>query len=136
MDRLFLDANVLFSAVYRSDTGLRRLWELGVVLTTSDYAVQEARRNLDTPAQQARLDAILKEVTVIAEVLLPPSLVQAVELPDKDVPILAGTLAAGATHLVTGDARHFGRHFGPRLHGVLVVTPAQYVRGYGSEGAR
>lgn len=135
MDRLFLDANVLFSAAYRSDAGLRRLWDIGVVLTTSTHAVQEARRNLDTPGQQARLDAVLKEVTIVSEVLLPPSLVESVELPDKDIPIVAGALAAGATHLVTGDARHLGRHFGRGLHGVLVVTPAQYLRGHASEGA-
>jgi hypothetical protein len=28
VDRLFLDANVLFSAAYRADSGLLRLWDL------------------------------------------------------------------------------------------------------------
>jgi len=28
MDRLFLDANVLFSAVYRPNPGLLKLWKL------------------------------------------------------------------------------------------------------------
>ncbi len=31
MDRLFLDANVLFSAAYRDDSGLQRLWDLSDV---------------------------------------------------------------------------------------------------------
>jgi len=36
MDRLFLDANVLFSAAYRPQVGLVRLWKLkDVVLCSS-----------------------------------------------------------------------------------------------------
>lgn len=30
MDKLFLDANILFSAAYRSNAGLLRLWEFEV----------------------------------------------------------------------------------------------------------
>lgn len=47
MDRVFLDANVLYSAAYSRDAGLQRLWKLPQVeLLTSAYAVGEARRNL------------------------------------------------------------------------------------------
>ena len=47
MDRLFLDANVLFSAAYRPNAGLLRLWRLpDVVLCTGRYALEEARTNL------------------------------------------------------------------------------------------
>ena len=50
MDSSFLDANVLFSAAYRSDAGLRKLWRLpGVRIVSSAYAVEEARRNLSQP---------------------------------------------------------------------------------------
>ena len=43
MDVVFLDANVLFSAAYRSEAGLQRLWDLkGVELVSSMYAVEEA----------------------------------------------------------------------------------------------
>ena len=42
-----MDANILFSAAYRSDAGLKRLWKLpGARLITSAYAVEEARRNM------------------------------------------------------------------------------------------
>ena len=34
--------------------------------------------------------------------------------------------AAGATHLITGDVRHFGAYLGERVLGVWVVTPALY----------
>ena len=51
MDRLFLDANVLFSAAYRPSAGLLIFWKLaGVQLLSSRYAVAEALANLDEPA--------------------------------------------------------------------------------------
>jgi predicted nucleic acid-binding protein len=52
MGRLFLDANVLFSAAYRPEAGLVRLWTLkDVVLCTSHYAAEEASLNLSDDVQ-------------------------------------------------------------------------------------
>ena len=71
MDRLFLDANVLFSAAYRSDAGLSRLWQLGDVhLLTSTYAVEEARRNLIVSARRDHLARLLRTVQVVG---VPPT---------------------------------------------------------------
>jgi hypothetical protein len=54
--RVFLDANVLFSAAWREDAGLLRLWRRADArLITSPYAVDEAFRNLETTAQRERL---------------------------------------------------------------------------------
>jgi hypothetical protein len=52
----------------------------------------------------------------------------AVSLPDKDAPILLAAVAARATHLVTGDLRHFGPFFGKNVAGVTILTPADYLR--------
>lgn len=129
MDRLFLDANVLFSAAYRADSGLLVFWRrLEVELVSSTYATHEARRNLPTRGQVARLEELLTDVGLVPDVVLPEAVASSVDLPEKDRPILAGALAAGATHLITGDVRHFGRYFGTRLHGVRVLTPARYLR--------
>jgi len=35
-------------------------------------------------------------------------------------------MEAQATHLITGDVRHFGPYFGKTIEGILIVTPAQY----------
>jgi hypothetical protein len=51
-----------------------------------------------------------------------------VELAEKDAPILLAAIGARATHLLTGDVRDFGRYFGKRLGGVLVLTPGEYLR--------
>jgi len=129
VDRLFVDANVLFSAVYREDAGVARLWRLDTaVLLTSDYAVAEARRNLANEDQRDRLRRLIENVEVTSGGSVDPRNRQGIELPDKDWPIVGGAMAAGATHLITGDVRHFGRYFGQRVLGVLVMPPAQYLR--------
>ncbi len=131
MQRVFLDANVLFSAAYRGKSGLTRLWELsGVELVTSAYAVEEARRNLASADQLARLARLPSRARVVPESDAPVP--AGVLLPDKDLPILKAAVAAEATHLVTGDVRDFGRYFGKRIAGILVVAPAEFIKGWKS----
>ena len=108
MKRVFLDANVLFSAAYRSDAAVRRLWQLKIAaLMTSAYAAEEARRNLANPAQLAALEELLNSIQVMPE--SPQYLPWASKLvPDKDAPILAAAIGARADVLLTGDIKHFG----------------------------
>ena len=126
MDRLFLDANVLFSAAYRRDAGIARLWRFGdVELMTSPYAAEEARTNLIERDQRQRLGTLLERVRIVIGISgLPPG----ITLPEKDRPILQAAIQAGATHLLTGDKRHFGKYLGQRYGGVLVLAPAEYFR--------
>lgn len=126
-DRLFLDANVLFSAAYRSDTGLRVLWSYrGVTLLTTAYAAEEARRNLPDDAARSRLERLMNAVDLVSDVLT-GDLPDGVDLPDKDRPILLSAVAANATHLITGDRAHFGRFFGRSIAGILIERPADYI---------
>ena len=55
---------------------------------------------------------------------------EGVSLPEKDVPILLAAIEARATHLLTGDLRHFGSYFGKRVEGILVLHPGKYLRRY------
>src|SRR6266436_268628 len=121
MDRLFLDANVLFSAAYRSDTGLLELWKLReVVLCSSRYALEEARINLSNEVQRTRLVRLAGKVRLFdAGEREPP---HGVALPEKDVPILLAAIEANATHLLTGDIRHSGSFFGKRVEGILSLA--------------
>ena len=96
MDRLFLDANVLLSAAYRSDTGLLELRKLKeVVLCSSRYALEEARINLNSEVQRTRLVRLAGKVQLFeaGERGLP----HGVALPEKDVPILLAAIEAHAT---------------------------------------
>jgi predicted nucleic acid-binding protein len=167
MDRLFLDANVLFSAAYRPNAGLLQLWKLrGAVLCSSRYALEEARINSTDEAQKRRLSRLARSIQLFdppdrqpdrqpgrqrpADVSFPDpldlslpeavgvSLPEAVavslpkavgvSLPEKDWPIFSAALAARATHLITGDVRHFGPYFGKAVHGILIMTPARYLK--------
>jgi predicted nucleic acid-binding protein len=126
--RVFLDANVLFSAAYREGAGLVALWRLpGVTLLTSAYAAEEARRNLDSEEQRARLAGLLARMNVVAEpaeVPLPKDL----RLAAKDEPILRAAIASGATHLLTGEWRDFGEWIGKKVAGVKIQTPGEFLR--------
>lgn len=127
MDRVFLDANVLFSAAYRSDSRLRRLFTLrGVTFITSAYAVEEARRNLGTAQQRHSLQQLCGKVEIVPITM--PDLPPAIALPESDRPILSAAISARATHLLTGDIKDFGRYFGQKLEGVLILAPAMYLR--------
>jgi len=125
--RVFLDANVLFSAAYRRDAELRKLWKLpNVNLVTSLYAVEEARRNLDAQEQIKDLEVLLQdiEVTVAAPEDRPLALAQ--KLSDKDRPILLAAIAARATHLLTGDTKDFGSLYRKTVEDVLILPPAEF----------
>jgi uncharacterized protein len=128
VDRVFLDANVLFSAAYREDSGLRRLWDLAdAILVTSGYALEEARRNLDLPAQRERLADLAGRMAVVADAPGRAALPRGIELPEDDRPILAAAISAKATHLLSGDRRAFGPYYGKRVAGIRVLRPAEYL---------
>ena len=128
MDRVFLDANVLYSAAYLEQSGLARLWTLDDVdLLTSAYGLEEARRNLamDRPEAVTRLERLCNAITTVNApqgLKLPAN----VQLDDKDQPILLAAIHGRADYLLTGDARHFAHFYGKRIATVLVLRPAQY----------
>lgn len=135
MDRLFLDANVLFSAAYRRNAGLLQFWKLrDVILCSSHYALEEARINSNNEAQKSRLSRLARSIQLFnatdrqlpVDVSAPDPL--GVSLPNKDWPIFFAAVAARATHLITGDLRHFGPYFGKTIQGILIITPALYLK--------
>jgi len=127
--RVFLDANILFSAAWRKDSGLLRLWKLkGVKLFTSTYAAQEADRNLENAAQKKRLQKLLHRVTTGARVSNSTALAMRVNLPEKDLPILQAALDAKAHILLTGDIMHFGLYLGTSVDNTKIMLPADFLR--------
>ena len=128
-----MDANVLFCAAYRPDAGLRRFWGLPRArLVTSAYVAEEARRNLSDPGQRRELEELLGSVEVVPTAApTDHPLFLTMELADKDRPVLLAAIdvRAGvrATHLLTGDFRHFGAYYGRRIGGILVLGPREYL---------
>lgn len=125
--RIFLDANVLFSAA-RSDGAMREFLRLlvssGHQLHADTYVVEEARRNLVSKAAGAvaALDEVLDRVTVSAFATGKPPLSTHV-LPEKDRPVLAAAIRLRCDVLVTGDRAHFGTLYGSTVDGVAIESP-------------
>src|SRR2546423_9775577 len=126
MDRLFLDANVLFSAAYQPAPRLLQLWKLkNAVLCSSRYALAEANINLENDEQRRRLTNLSAKLEFFEAP--PRELPRGIVLPEKDIPILLAATEARATHLLTGDVRDFGRYFGKKIAGVMIVLPGEYL---------
>jgi predicted nucleic acid-binding protein len=127
LERIFLDANVLFSIAYGSP-GLTRLWEWAqkrrCLLFASNYVIEEARRNLSDPDQMKRLDDFLSRVQIVPEV--DPHIPCPIDLPEKDRPVLLAAISIKAGYFLTGDMIHFGKYFGKTVGGVKICRPRQY----------
>jgi predicted nucleic acid-binding protein len=130
--RLFLDANILFTAAHNPkgkaalviEFGQAGLWQLA----TSAYALEEARRNLalkfpDSLERLAALTQGLRMSPDAADVDCPTG------LPDKDCPIYRAAHACRADGLLTGDLRDFGFLMNDRnkAGGLLVQTVADFL---------
>src|SRR4051794_22230499 len=101
MDRIFLDANVLFSAAYRPNAGLLQLWKAkNITLCSSRHALEEARSNLTQRRQKDRLERLARRIAWFDAA---GDLPLKIHLPAKDAPILLAAIEARATHLLTGD---------------------------------
>lgn len=126
--KLFLDANVLFSAANPESRLNRLFWMLARShdLISSDYAREETTRNVTAKRADwaGELDRTLRTVRIVASVNRPIP----VELFAKDRPILATAMRERCDRLVTGDKRHFGHLFGKTVEGVRVVTPLDLSR--------
>ena len=128
--RVFLDANVLFSAALNTRGGLRAFFTLAGAgmceLVASPYAIDEARRNIarKQAANAPALERLIAQISVCREAAA-DSVQWALStgLPEKDAPILAAAVDAKASMLVTGDRADFGFLYERELRGVSVLPP-------------
>ncbi|MSQ74055.1 MAG: putative toxin-antitoxin system toxin component, PIN family [Betaproteobacteria bacterium] len=128
--KLFLDANVVFSAAHREEGRAQELIALAAAnrctVVTSHHALEEARRNLEVKSRgfEKRLARLLERMVMVGEA--PSALVEwalSEGLPLQDASVLAAAVHAGADLLVTGDARDFGPFYDRVLRGAKVITP-------------
>ena len=130
--RVFLDANVLFSAC-RGAGAVRALLQLleegSHALVADAYVAEEARRNLAAKSGEAglsTLQALLGRLELAGIQHAPSVPDEAIAwLVAKDQPVLQAAVALRCDALVTGDKTHFGSHYGKRVGGVLICSPVQ-----------
>ena len=129
--RVFLDANVLFTAVYNPRGLARLLFDLhrrgSLSLLTSRLAIAEATVNLEIkkPAAVDDLRELVAE-TELVDAPTKPALI--LDLPSKDLAIFSAAVRGKATHLLTGDKKHFGRFFNKpkRTGGITIQTIREF----------
>ena len=129
--RIFLDANVLFSAS-KSAGAIRQLLQELLAgnhgLVADEYVATEARRNVLAKASGDApdyLEALLTQIEVSAVQYPATTQTSLLWLPEKDRPVLAAAMALKCDALVTGDRAHFGPGYGKTFEGVTVFSPAQ-----------
>lgn len=132
MKRVFLDANVLFTAAHNASGKAVLVIELGAGkhwrLCTSVYAVEEARRNISVkfPDALQRLDTLLGSVAVVQH---GTGAECPIKLREKDRTIFLSAMKCKATHLLTGDIRDFGPFMNQpeKTQGIIIQTVAEFL---------
>lgn len=121
--RVFLDANVLFSASSSGSAMAHMIADATekAIVMTSDVACAEARKNLFLKRSTwvPSFEELLNDIEVVhTSVFKLP-----VALADKDVPVLCAAIRAECDLFVTGDRTDFGHLFGTKVLGVEIITP-------------
>ena len=132
--RIFLDANILFSAA-KTDGAIRQLLEnlklAKHILVADTYVQAEASRNIAAKASEQAvrdLETLLGqiEVSTVQFAQSSSALQDATRwLPENDRPVLLAAMVLACDVLVTGDSTHFGPGYGKRFEGVFVCSPRQ-----------
>ena len=131
MNRAFVDASVLFSAIQSSTGYARDLLRLSlsqaVTLVVSSYVLDEVRVNLarKAPLKSEAFEAV---VALVGFVLAEPTTAQVQAAAEytvlKDAPVVAAAIAGRCRYLVTFDRKHL---LDPPAvsarSGLLIVTP-------------
>jgi len=130
--RLFLDANILFTAAHNPNGKSALVIELGAQghwkLFSSPYAMEEARRNLERkfPHTLDTLDSLQHGIRLVKHL---EGLNSPEGLAQKDQPIFQAALASKATHLLTGDLKDFGPFMNQpdKTCGICIQTVAAFL---------
>ena len=130
--RLFLDANILFTAAHNPNGKAALTIELGKrghwALATSLYASEEARRNLvrKFPRSLDGLNALLRDIPLVEP---RPGLPFPATLAERDRPIFQAAVTCQATHLLTGDLKDFSPFMNrpEETSGILVQSVAEFL---------
>jgi predicted nucleic acid-binding protein len=132
--RVFLDANVLFTAAHNPRGKAAFVVELGKAghfhLFTSAFAREEAERNLAAKYPQCLPDFVkmLHAVTIVSAKTTAPF---PESLRPKDAIIFQAAVTCRATHLLTGDKAHFGPVMNRpnKTFSIVVQTTADFLAG-------
>ncbi len=131
--RLFLDANILFTAAYNpkglAAALIKKASSLRLEIYASEYALEEAHYNLALKFPEAlpEFEEIKNQIQVISvyvDLNFNP-----LNLPFDDLPIFQGALKCRAQYLLTGDKKAFGKWMNKakQTEGICILTVRDFV---------
>lgn len=130
--RIFLDANIFFSAAASERGAVSRLLILlqgnGHECWADKHVLMEAHRNIvaKKPSVLRRFVQLIDTMRVATaspnQTRDLPKLVEG--LPQKDQSVLAAAIQLSCNVLLTGDRAHFGQLYGQTISGVTIHSPA------------
>lgn len=138
MDKLFLDANILFTAAYSQTGASRMLFELAkrkkLTLVSSKYAVIEAQRNVQKKLPErhllflykliTELDSVTKKEFSKEELMKYEKIIIA-----KDAPILLAAADQKVQFLITLDKKDFINDKMKKANlPFTIMTPGEYLQ--------
>lgn len=132
MDKLFIDSNVLFAAVF---TGLKGSYpsliiQLGRLnffeLYISRLVEAEVKRNLSKkkPDNLKLLSEVLEGIYKLSDVCLPLKELETLTKPDKI--ILSTAIYHNMDFFITGNTRDFHYLLGRKIINTRIVTPKEF----------
>jgi predicted nucleic acid-binding protein len=120
--RIFLDANVLFSASKEGSNVSRTVLALfkKAEILTSEIAHGEARRNLLLKREMwlATFDQLCTKIVIVPTVQLNLT----VTLNHEDLLVLSAAISNRCNYFVTGDKNDFGHLYDTNVEGVEIVS--------------
>lgn len=128
VDRVFLDASILFSAG-QAEAGLFNLWKLAekgqCQLFASRYVIEKAIRNLrrfsDLKALESRLRSVRTVLESDARLRCP------IELPERAKAVFMAAISSKSDYFLTGDNKHYREFLGQRIMGMKILNPRTYL---------
>ena len=128
--RIFLDANILFSAANPSGS-IRQLLNIargaGHECWADEHVIREAHRNLFLKQRErvADFERLLREIQCATKLPNLPLHRLEAPLPENDRRVLAAAIALECDALVSGDQTHFGPLYSKIVNGVRIYSPRQ-----------
>lgn len=136
--RVFIDSSVLFAAVLSPGGGsfriLREARGRRIALLVSSYVLDEVEGALQEKRPEVLRNFHIFSLHFPIEVAGYPSKSVVRKylnlLPSEDAPILAAAVAAGATHLLTLDRKHFLIPLKDVELPLAIMTPGDFIQRY------
>ena len=137
MHKLFLDANVLFTATYSKSGASFAIFELArrgkVELCSSMYAVREAKVNIEKKLGAGRLPVFYELISNLGALDSRSFVGQSAYeglIAEKDLPILESARRQGVDFLVTLDKKDFKtQRLAEADLPFRIALPGEYLRG-------